>query len=116
MVATRFHEICVSCLNFCGKGLPWAGGGYFRLLPHALFKAGVKKILKNKQPYIFYIHPWEIDAGQPRIRGMGRQYTFRHYLNIDKCESRWSKLLGDFNWTTIAKLKEQVLSSEPNVS
>ena len=29
-----FHEICVSCLHVLGKGLPWAGGGYFRLFPY----------------------------------------------------------------------------------
>ena len=104
-----FHEVCVSCLHVLGKGIPWAGGGYFRLFPYALFKAGVNKILKKNQPYVFYIHPWEIDAGQPRVQGMGKQYTLRHYLNIDKCDERWGRLLSDFNWTTVADLKDQVL-------
>jgi len=106
-----FHEVCVSCLNVLGKGLPWAGGGYFRLLPYPIFRTGVRKILKKKQPYVFYIHPWEIDAGQPRVQGLGKQYTFRHYLNIDKCERRWDRLLGDFDWTTVSALKEQALST-----
>ena len=107
-----FHEVCVSCLHVFGKGIPWAGGGYFRLFPYPLFKAGVNKILKKNQPYVFYIHPWEIDAGQPRVQGMGKQYTFRHYLNIDKCDERWGRLLGDFNWTTVADLKGQVLAEK----
>ena len=104
-----FHEVCVSCLNMFGRGLPWAGGGYFRLLPYPLFRAGVRKILKRNQPYVFYIHPWEIDAGQPRLQGMSKQHTFRHYLNIDKCDKRWSKLLGDFEWMTVADLKDHAL-------
>jgi len=99
-----FHEVCVSCLNIFGKGLPWAGGGYFRLLPYPIFKAGVRKILKKKQPYVFYIHPWEIDANQPRVQGLSKQHTARHYLNIGKCEARWERLLGDFEWMTIAEL------------
>jgi len=99
-----FHEVCVSCLNIFGKGLPWAGGGYFRLLPYPIFKSGVRKILKKKQPYVFYIHPWEIDANQPRVQGLSKQHTARHYLNIGKCEARWERLLGDFEWMTIAEL------------
>jgi len=99
-----FHEVCVSCLHVLGKGLPWAGGGYFRLLPYPIFRAGVRKILKAKQPYVFYIHPWEIDAGQPRVAGLGRKYAFRHYLNIDKCDRRWERLLGDFEWMTVGEL------------
>ena len=107
-----FHEVCVSCLNVFGKGLPWAGGGYFRLLPYPIFKAGVKRILKNKQPYVFYIHPWEIDAGQPRVQGSSKQHTARHYLNINKCDARWSRLLGDFDWTTVSKLLASQLEND----
>ncbi len=99
-----FHEVCVSCLHVLGKGLPWAGGGYFRLLPYPIFRAGVRKILNAKQPYVFYIHPWEIDAGQPRVAGLGRKYAFRHYLNIGKCDRRWERLLGDFAWMTVGEL------------
>ena len=62
-----FHEVCVSVLQVGKKGVPWAGGGYFRLFPYPLFKWGVKRILNSDQPYIFYIHPWEIDPGQPKM-------------------------------------------------
>jgi polysaccharide deacetylase family protein (PEP-CTERM system associated) len=106
-----FHEVCVSCLNILGKGLPWAGGGYFRLLPYWIFRAGVRRILRSKQPYVFYIHPWEIDAGQPRVKGLGRQYAFRHYLNLKKCSGRWDRLLGDFDWVTVGELLQQQLQT-----
>ena len=99
-----FHEVCVSCLDVMGKQLPWAGGGYFRLLPYNIFRAGVKRILNKKQPYVFYIHPWEIDGAQPRVQGISKQHTFRHYLNLKKCDKRWSRLLGDFKWMTVAEL------------
>ncbi len=104
-----FHEICVSCLDVFGKQLPWAGGGYFRLLPYNIFRAGVRRILKKNQPYVFYIHPWEIDGDQPRVQGISKQHTFRHYLNLKKCDSRWSRLLGDFNWTTVADLLQAAI-------
>ena len=97
-------EVPLSCLRIGGQALPWAGGGYFRLLPYPLFKFGVEKVLGLGKPYIFYIHPWELDPGQPRAAGLGRSQRVRHYLNLEKTESRWTALLTDFRWTTIADL------------
>lgn len=99
-----FYEICVSCVNVAGKGVPWGGGGYFRLFPYTLFRAGVKKILRSGQPYVFYIHPWEIDPGQPRVSGLKRSHAFRHYVNLTRGENRFNNLLRDFNWTTMSDL------------
>jgi polysaccharide deacetylase family protein (PEP-CTERM system associated) len=96
-----FHEVCVSCLSLGARGLPWGGGGYFRLLPYPLFRAGVARILGSGHPYVFYIHPWEIDPGQPRVDGMRRSRAFRHYLNLERTEARFSALLRDFEWTTV---------------
>ncbi|MCZ6834436.1 MAG: DUF3473 domain-containing protein [Planctomycetota bacterium] len=102
-----FTEVCVSCLTLAGRGLPWGGGGYFRLFPYGVFRRGVNRILNEGQPYVFYIHPWEIDPGQPRQKGLKRSHAFRHYVNLGRCEKRWSRLLDDFTWTTMADLLEQ---------
>ncbi len=99
-----FHEVCVSCWKVAGKSIPWGGGGYFRLLPYALFRRGVRSILGAGSPYVFYIHPWEIDAAQPRMSGLKRSHAFRHYVNLGRCEARWNALLGEHRWTTIADL------------
>jgi polysaccharide deacetylase family protein (PEP-CTERM system associated) len=99
-----FAEVCVSCLKLGRKGLPWGGGGYFRLFPYRVFRSGVKRILDGGQPYVFYIHPWEIDGGQPRVKGLKASYRFRHYVNVDKGERRFAHLLGDFRWTTMASV------------
>ena len=97
-------EMPLSCLQIGRHALPWAGGGYFRLLPYPLFKKGVDRILRSGRPYVFYIHPWELDPGQPRIPGLRRSQRLRHYLNLEKTECRWKALLGEFRWTTIAGL------------
>lgn len=99
-----FHEVCVSCLKLGSRGLPWGGGGYFRLIPYPVFRFGIRRILGNGQPYVFYIHPWEIDPGQPRVDGVSRGYRFRHYVGLEKCERRFASLLGDFHWSTMADL------------
>ncbi len=99
-----FHEVCVSTLQLGRRGLPWAGGGYFRLIPYPVFKRGVRRILRSGTPYVFYIHPWEIDPGQPRVSGLRRSHAFRHYNNLDRCEARFASLLSDFEWTTVGEL------------
>jgi polysaccharide deacetylase family protein (PEP-CTERM system associated) len=113
----NFTEVCVSCLKIGRRGLPWGGGGYFRLLPYPLFRRGVGRILAVGQPYVFYIHPWEIDPGQPRVGGLKRSHRFRHYVNLDKGERRFAALLRDFRWTTIADLlaswPERVEKADP---
>ena len=47
------------------------------------------------QPAIFYLHPWEIDPQQPRLRAsaLGR---FRHYRNLHLTERRLRALMSDF--------------------
>jgi polysaccharide deacetylase family protein (PEP-CTERM system associated) len=94
-------EVCVSCLKLGRRGLPWGGGGYFRLFPYRLFRSGVRRILDTDHPYVFYMHPWEIDPGQPRVEGLNPVYRFRHYVNVSKVEARFGTLLRDFQWTTI---------------
>jgi len=106
-----FHEIGISCLLLGERGIPWGGGGYFRLLPYPIFRRGVRHILGSGAPYVFYIHPWEIDPGQPRLAGMSRGHAFRHYLNLERCEGRWTRLLDDFQWTTVGGLLDRWLAA-----
>jgi polysaccharide deacetylase family protein (PEP-CTERM system associated) len=104
-----FHEVCVSCWKIAGKSWPWGGGGYFRLLPYGLFRRGVHAILRSGTPYVFYIHPWEIDPGQPRMSGLKRSHAFRHYVNLGRCEARWDALLGEVRWTTVRDLLAELV-------
>jgi len=91
-------------LSTCPLGnyrLPIAGGGYFRLYPYWLSRWGLGKINRAGQPFIFYLHPWEIDTGQPRleVKALSR---FRHYNNLDKCMGRLERLLGDFRFGSVS--------------
>ncbi|GJM18923.1 MAG: polysaccharide deacetylase [Phycisphaeraceae bacterium] len=101
-----FTEACVSVVQFGKKGVPWAGGGYFRLYPYPMFRWGVKRVLASGSPYVFYIHPWEIDAGQPRMSGLKKSHAFRHYNHLAACDGRFERLLKDFQWCTMAQMLE----------
>jgi polysaccharide deacetylase family protein (PEP-CTERM system associated) len=99
-----FHEVCISCIRLGERGLPWGGGGYFRLVPYSLWCHGVRTILRSGTPYIFYIHPWEIDPEQPRVKGLGASSRFRHRVNLHRCEKRFAALCNAFEWMPLCKL------------
>jgi polysaccharide deacetylase family protein (PEP-CTERM system associated) len=94
-------EINISTLSLFNKELPWGGGGYFRLLPYWLFKLGYKKLYKEKKGAIFYFHPWELDAEQPRINDIKASYKFRHYYGLNKSEEKLKNLVRDFKFMPI---------------
>ena len=92
-------EIPVTTLRMRGRNLPSSGGGYFRLLPYALSRWMIGQVNQvDRQPAIFYCHPWEFDPGQPRVPGINLKTRFRHYVNIGRMEQRVDRLLGDFRW------------------
>ena len=92
-------EFPLSTAKIINYRLPIAGGGYFRLYPYWLSKMGLKQINRQNRPFIFYLHPWEIDPGQPKISTSWFS-RFRHYNNLDKCESRLQNLMTDFQFGT----------------
>ena len=101
-------EFPISTAQILGFKLPVAGGGYFRLFPYSLTYYGLNSVnKKNKKPFIFYLHPWEIDPNQPRVNAKWFS-RFRHYNNLDKCEARLDTLLSDFHFSTV----ETVLETE----
>jgi polysaccharide deacetylase family protein (PEP-CTERM system associated) len=86
--------------SILGMRLPVAGGGYFRLLPYRLSRWGLASINRREmRPFIFYLHPWEIDPAQPRVSATWLS-RFRHYTNLEKCEGRLRHLLGEFRFGT----------------
>ena len=85
-----------------GRKVPVAGGGYFRLFPYWFTSMALKSINeKEKQPFIFYLHPWEVDPDQPRMQNISLLSRFRHYNNLSKTASRLHKLLSDFQFGPI---------------
>ena len=98
-------EIPITTLRLLNRNLPSSGGGYFRLLPYALSRWMLSRVnTQDREPGIFYFHPWEIDPGQPRITGISRKTRFRHYVNIGRMEARLNQLLRDFKWGRMDKI------------
>lgn len=98
-------EIPATTLRFFNRNWPASGGGYFRLMPYELSRWMIRRVNEVDQlSAVFYFHPWEIDCGQPRIPGIGAKTRFRHYVNINRMESRLHRLLADFSWGRMDQL------------
>jgi len=82
--------------HFRHFSFPWSGGAYFRLMPLAVFTAGVRSILKKDGAYTFYMHPWEVDPGQPKVEQASPGSRFKHYRNIGTTEAKLKKLIESF--------------------
>jgi polysaccharide deacetylase family protein (PEP-CTERM system associated) len=86
-------EFPPSVLRLARFNVPVAGGGYFRLYPAAFTIRSVRHLnARLGQPFMFYIHPWELDPNQPRMPAPWRR-RFRHYLNLASTERKLDRLL-----------------------
>jgi len=97
----RIVEFPLSTKGVFGMRVPVAGGGYFRLLPYWFTRWALSAVNReDATPFVFYLHPWEIDPEQPRVKASALS-RFRHYNNLHKCEQRLRSLLDDFRFTTM---------------
>ncbi len=95
-------EIPMSTMRCFGLNLPICGGAYFRILPYEYTKWGIHQLNKQQVPVVFYLHPWELDAEQPRLR-LPKRISLTHYANLDTTEIKLKKLLNSFRFTTVRK-------------
>lgn len=92
-------EVPPTTLRLFDRNLPSSGGGFFRLLPYSVSRWMLQQVnQRDSRSAIFYFHPWEIDADQPRVVGADAKARFRHYVNIDRNERKLARLLQDFRW------------------
>ncbi len=99
---SHFSEIPVATVDAYGKRVSCAGGGWFRASPYQWSKHLLNKFVKEDGgPAVFYFHPWEIDAGQPKVEGLSAKSRLRHYINLNKMENKLHRLLNDFSWGRI---------------
>jgi polysaccharide deacetylase family protein (PEP-CTERM system associated) len=91
-------EFPMSTVLLLGRRLPVAGGGYLRLLPYAMTRRAIRHLNKHEnQPAIVYLHPWEIDPYQPKVR-VGLVTRVRHSIRTGSTEAKLHRLLKDFRF------------------
>lgn len=102
-------EYPLQTINIFGKRIPFAGGGYMRLLPYWMIKSSIKRMNSGGKPVMIYLHPWEIDLDPPKLKIPIREhlrFRFSHYINLSGMLAKINALLKDFKFTTMRDILE----------
>lgn len=95
----QMKEFPVGFKTIAGKHIMFSGGGYFRLSPYPL----IKKWTKESADYLLsYIHPRDLDAGQPMIKSLPAARKFKSYVGLKGAENKLRRWLTDFQFVDIA--------------
>ena len=113
-------ELPVSCLELpqvpgiLGQPplrVPFAGGFYLRFFPLALTRAAIRHTLRQGRPVVFYIHPWELDPEQPRVR-LPSSVAATRYYRLGSTARKLTALLREFRWSTLSEVARSYELSE----
>jgi polysaccharide deacetylase family protein (PEP-CTERM system associated) len=106
-------ELPPATLRLFGQNVPVAGGGYFRLFPPAMMRAGIRQLTSNTKPSVgmLYFHPWEFDPDAPRLP-LGRVSKWRTYVGTAKSMARFKRLLaGPYRFRRAVDVAKELMVS-----
>ena len=113
----RLWEFPPSVVRLGPVNLPVSGGGYFRLYPLAWTARCLRRIhRRHGRPFLFYVHPWELDPQQPRLKLASRLSQFRHYVNLASTERKLDLLLGQFAFAPMSEVIEATVHPQPVIN
>jgi len=97
-------EFPSSTVRAGGANYPIAGGGYFRLFPYAATRWAITRVNSgDHEPVMLYVHPWEVDPGQPRLPA-SRTTQWRHRVGLQTTLDKLRRVLGDFSFGTVSEV------------
>ncbi len=100
----KLKEFPINYRKFLSKGIIYSGGGYFRFFPYRLLKSWVK----DSDYFLAYIHPRDLDSKQPIIKELSPIQFFRSYYGLKSSESKFQKLIKDYNFIDIDSADKQI--------
>ena len=99
-------EFPPSVVRHFGMNFPVSGGGYFRLYPYWLTRRCLRGVHRAGRPFVFYVHPWEVDPEQPKLPFGSRATQFRHRVGLKRNLRKLQRLLSDFTFGTLSQTIE----------
>ncbi len=101
----QIKEFPISCREMAGRHIIYQGGGYFRLFPYPLIKNWAEK---DEDYLLSYIHPRDLDAGQPMVPGLPLMRKFKSYVGLKGAENKLRQFLADFRFSDLAEAEKTV--------
>ncbi len=100
-------EFPMPVVHLLKSGIPFGGGGYFRLFPSVWTRRFFTGRNRRGIPTAFYIHPYEIGGIAPKLPELSMTRRFRHYVRLREGVRRISPLLDSVSFTTMANVLTQ---------
>jgi polysaccharide deacetylase family protein (PEP-CTERM system associated) len=107
----NIYELPISNLQIGKHIVPAGGGAYFRLIPVRVFEKIVQSVLKHQNAYVFYLHPWEADPAQPKVKEAPAFSRFRHYTNLSRTLPRLRFLVSRLRDISFVSCNEYILKT-----
>lgn len=101
----RMREFPVPTKSIAGRHFAFNGGGYFRLFPYAAIK---RWSLEHPDYLLSYIHPRDLDSGQPMLEGLPAFRKFKSYVGLKGAEKKLRRYLTDFKFTDVQTAASQI--------
>jgi polysaccharide deacetylase family protein (PEP-CTERM system associated) len=103
-------EFPLTTVQLGGQTSPMSGGAYLRILPYWYMRWAFGYVnARENQPFCLYLHPWELDAEQPRLKGRMTS-RLRHYVGLKSTQSKLARLLEDFEYQGMGPMIEKFKS------
>lgn len=113
--AGTLAEVPPAVLRRWGVAVPAGGGASFRILPYGLVRSALRDCERRRHPGTFYIHPWELDTGQPRLN-VPLSARLRHYTGLGRVQAKLERLLCEFRFGPIGDTTATLLSPPATAS
>jgi len=97
-------EFPITTTRLAGRNLPLGGGGWLRVFPYRYMRWGMRRVNREGQPAVVFVHPWEVDPEQPRMRTAGRRGFSTHYVGLRGTEAKLHRVLRDFRFAPIREV------------
>jgi polysaccharide deacetylase family protein (PEP-CTERM system associated) len=105
-------EFPISTMRCLGWKTGFSGGAYFRLFPYAVVSRCIRRMNARGQTAVVYLHPWEIDPEQPRVR-LPLPLRVLCYGNLEGTEAKLRRLLRDFEFAPVATYLDVATNNLP---
>ena len=84
-----------------GRNVPLAGGGWLRVFPYRYTRWAMRRVNREGHPAVAFVHPWELDPEQPRMRTAGRRGFSTHYVGLRGTYGKLRRLFRDFRFAPL---------------
>ncbi len=96
-------ELPMSIIKLGPLKLPFSGGGYMRLLPKPIIRAGFNQLNKKQIPVVVYLHPRDFAIDCPKAQ-MPLSRKFRAHVGTRSTRAKLHMILKNYPFNTCASI------------